>query len=257
MSQLGAHEWSAAQEAFAHPPSTATNSYFREINQFDIAWAQIEASSVAENWRAVLEGQGPIEAQVLKNPGFRSQLPTSIMPLLALAKAHLGRVAEAERDIAPTPGDCDPCLIARAQLSELQGEYARANYWFGRAVGNAPSIPFADHEWGRALLARGKPDEAIGKFKMSNQKGPHFADPLEGWGEALMAKNQSHLALERFADAKKYAPNWGRLHLKWGEALAYAGRKNEAKAQFARAAQLDLTPSEKSELARVGTTNRS
>ena len=79
-------------------------------------------------------------------------------------------------------------------------------------------------------------------------KGPKFADPLEGWGEALMAKNQSHLALAKFAEAEKYAPNWGRLHLKWGEALVYAGKTDEAKAQFARAATLDLTTAEKSEL---------
>jgi len=74
---------------------------------------------------------------------------------------------------------------------------------------------------------------------------------LEGWGEALMAKNQSHLAVAKFAEADKYATNWGRLHLKWGEALVYAGKKDEAKAQFARAAQLDLTPTDRAELARV------
>jgi Flp pilus assembly protein TadD len=62
-----------------------------------------------------------------------------------------------------------------------------------------------------------------------------------------MAKNQSHLALAKFAEADKYAPNWGRLHLKWGEALVYAGKKDQAKAQFAHAAQLDLTPAEKAE----------
>jgi hypothetical protein len=45
----------------------------------------------------------------------------------------------------------------------------------------------------------------------------------------------------------------GRLHLKWGEALYYAGRRDEARAQFARAAALDLTPSEKSELASART----
>ena len=66
-----------------------------------------------------------------------------------------------------------------------------------------------------------------------------------------MAKNQSHGALAKFAEAEKYAPNWGRLHLKWGHALAYAGKPDEAKKHFARAAQLDLTPSEKSELALV------
>ena len=100
------------------------------------------------------------------------------------------------------------------------------------------------------LLAAGDAAGAVGKFQSANQKGPHFADPLEGWAEALMAKNQSHLALAKFKEANKYAPNWGRLHLKWGHALAYAGKREEARAQFARAAQLDLTPSEKLELVR-------
>jgi hypothetical protein len=60
------------------------------------------------------------------------------------------------------------------------------------------------------------------------------------------------LALAKFAEANKYTPNWGRLHSKWGEALVYAGRRDEAKAQSARAAQLDLTPSKKSEPAHWG-----
>jgi predicted negative regulator of RcsB-dependent stress response len=59
------------------------------------------------------------------------------------------------------------------------------------------------------------------------------------------------LALEKFAEAEKYSPNWGRLHLKWGEALVHAGKKDEAKKHFARATQLDLTPSEKVEMARL------
>jgi hypothetical protein len=66
----------------------------------------------------------------------------------------------------------------------------------------------------------------------------------------VRSKNQSHLALAKFAEADKYAPNWGRLHLKWGEALYYAGRRDDAKSQFAHAAQLDLTPAEKQELAK-------
>ena len=113
-------------------------------------------------------------------------------------------------------------------IAAWQRQWGRADYWFARAVKAAPSIPFAYADWGQSLLARGKPDAAIAKFTLANQKGPHFADPLEGWGEALMAKNQSHLALAKFAEAEKYAPNWGRLHLKWGEALVYAGKKDEA-----------------------------
>jgi tetratricopeptide (TPR) repeat protein len=101
------------------------------------------------------------------------------------------------------------------------------------------------------LLDRGQSNQAIAEFTVANRKGPHFADPLEGWGEALVAENKSRQALKEFEEAEKYAPNWGRLHLKWGEALAFAGKPAEAKAEFARAATLDLAPSEKSELARA------
>jgi tetratricopeptide (TPR) repeat protein len=174
-----------------------------------------------------------------------------LRPFLALARAHLGDFAGAKALIAPSAGDNDDAARARAQIAEMEGNHARADWWFARSEAQTPSIPFTDTLWGQALLARGVPDAAVEKFKLANRKGPKFADPLEGWGEALMAKNQSHLALAKFSEAYTYAPNWGRLHLKWGEALAYAGKPADAKAQFARAAALDLTPSEKSELARV------
>jgi Flp pilus assembly protein TadD len=133
----------------------------------------------------------------------------------------------------------------------LEGQHAQADAWFAQVEKAEPSIPFADTAWGQALMARGDAAGAIAKLTLANQKGPHFADPLEMWGEALMAKNQSHLALAKFEEAEKYAPNWGRLHLKWGEALGYAGRKDEAQKQFAKAANLDLTATEKAELAKV------
>jgi tetratricopeptide (TPR) repeat protein len=71
------------------------------------------------------------------------------------------------------------------------------------------------------------------------------------WGEALIAKDRSDLALAKFAEADKYAPNWGRLHLKWGEALLWSGNKADAKKQFEFASDLDLSSSEKSELAKT------
>ncbi len=48
--------------------------------------------------------------------------------------------------------------------------------------------------------------------------------------------------------AGKLAPARGRPHLNWGEALYYAGPRDDAEAQFARAAALDMMPSEKTEL---------
>ena len=183
-------------------------------------------------------------------PGLRSSRQTTIVPLIAFADAKLGDYGSAEAAISRTPADCYRCLIVRAQIAAMRGQGARADWWFARATKQAPSIPFAYADWGQALLARGKPDEAIGKFTLANQKGPHFADPLEMWGEALMAKNQPGRALAKFTEAEKYAPNWGRLHLKWGEALFYAGKQDDAQKQFTLAAGLGLTPGEKAELAR-------
>ncbi len=213
--------------------------------------AMMLVDTEAQNWAGVLSEADAIVPMVRKYPGMGSFLPTTTVPLTAYAAARLGKFGDAEKHIAATPADCYDCLIARARIAELRGQREQADYWFARAIDGQKSIPFAYSYWGQALVDRGDYDGAIAKFTIANQKGPKFADPMEMWGEALMAKNQSHLALAKFTEAEKYAPSWGRLHMKWGEALGYAGKKDEAKEQLARAAQLDLTPTDKAELARV------
>ncbi|MBV9548460.1 MAG: hypothetical protein JO256_02160, partial [Alphaproteobacteria bacterium] len=252
------HDGVAARAAFSGLPVANTGSDPQTIGldggeiQLRVTLS-IEAAAALEDWRRVAASEPAWEkAYAQANPAFSSSeiFAAIYRPLLALAKAKLGDFAGAEAVIAATPGDCYDCIRIRGQIASEARQWGRADYWFARAVRDGPSIPFAHQDWGRSLLDRGKPDEAIAQFTLANRRGPHFADALEGWGEALMAKNQSHLALAKFAEAEKYAPNWGRLHLKWGEALFYAGKPAEAKAQFTRAAALDLAPSEKSELAR-------
>jgi tetratricopeptide (TPR) repeat protein len=245
---VGGHDLAAARLAMAEP--VEDSGLALGLAALYKIWARMTIDREVEDWAGILSQAETIGPLLPRYPGLTTFMVTTTTPVLAYAEAKLGKFASAEARIAGTPPDCYRCLIARADIAELRGQHARADWWYSRAVEDAPSIPFAYSQWGAALLARGKPDEAIEKFTIANKKGPHFADPLEGWGEALMAKNQSHLALAKFAEAEKYAPNWGRMHLKWGEALVYAGQKDEARAQFARAAQLDLTPSEKAELAR-------
>jgi Tfp pilus assembly protein PilF len=244
-SEIGVHDLKAAR--------AASLDYDRQFQSADnVALNKIrldmELADADENWPAVVADAASAGMLAKRHTGFRERNLLIVVPLQAYAEARLGRLSAAGALIATTPGDCDECLLQRARIADLEGQHARADWWFARAVHDAPSIPLMYATWGQALLERGQPDAAIAQFALANQKGPHFADPLEGWGEALMAKNQSHLALAKFAEAEKYAPNWGRLHLKWGEALVYAAKKDEAKAQFARAAQLDLTPTEKLEL---------
>jgi len=247
------HDVAAARESLAHPVvrRTVYAAYAADAETL----AHLDAARVlaqeTQDWKAVLAGAQSMEPMFQKDPGLAALKVTRADPPTAIAQAHLGRFADAERLVYGMPGDCYLCLIGRAKVAALEGNPARADWWFDRAVSADPSLPLAYAEWGEALLARGAPDAAIERFKLSNRKGPHFADPLEGWGEALMARNQSHLALAKFETANRYAPNWGRLHLKWGEALYYAGKTDDARAQFARAAALEMTAGDKAELAKV------
>jgi tetratricopeptide (TPR) repeat protein len=209
------------------------------------------------DWRGVLVLESALNAPSAGNRLLPEKRITngdfnpSLWAFIAYAHARTGDIAGAEALIAKTASDNATAVRIRAMIAEVKGEHARADWWFARSEAQTPSIPLTDLWWGQALLKRGQPDAAIEKFTLASQKGPKFADPLEGWGEALMAKNQSHLALAKFEEADKYAPNWGRLHLKWGEALGYIGRKDEARAEYQKASTLDLTSADKAELARV------
>jgi Tfp pilus assembly protein PilF len=247
--QADGHDIAAARATMANPAADPPGRAL-EVARVNRE-TQIEIVFMAGDWPDVLRQDAAMQQFFLANPGQNTANHLISGPQVALAEARLGRIADAEALVADMPDDCNRCLIARAQIADIKGDHARADALFALAVASAPSIPKANTAWGFALLDRGQPDAAMEKFKLSNRQGPHFADPLEGWAEALMAKNQSHLALAKFEEANKYAPNWGRLHLKWGEALAYAGKKDDAAKEFAKAATLDLTAAEKSELTRV------
>jgi tetratricopeptide (TPR) repeat protein len=232
----------------------AFHAYLRDMGLSLPAYpeARLAGDAEREDWQDTLAYEAIARKGLPGGNGTPPGLGTfdRYRPAFALAHAELGDFAQAEMLIGPVAPDNDGGLRARAQIAELQGQHARADWWFARAVAEAPSVPFAYTDWGHALLARGDANGAIAKFAIANQKGPHFADTLEGWGEALMAKKDSGAAA-KFEEANTYAPNWGRLHLKWGEALASARKKDEAQKQFTLAGQLDLVSADKAELAQV------
>ena len=152
---------------------------------------------------------------------------TEAMPLLAEALAQSGNFDAAQTVIDATPLDCYSCLRQRGRIAALRKNWSMASGWFARAVAAAPSVPFAYDDWGRMLLTKGDADAAIAKFAVAAEKGPHFADALEGWGEALMAQEPLRPGAGEVRGGREIRPfNWGRLHLKWAEALTYAGKKD-------------------------------
>jgi len=243
----GLHDAGAVRQVFAGllPVDDPVVNFHRERSRAncDILLGQ---------WPDLLANRAKIDAG-LKSLGAAGTITAEryFWPDLAYAFAQSGDMASAHVLIGRTPADCILCLRRRGSIDVLQKNWGGAQYWFARAVHDAPSLPFAYADWGAMLMAKGDYEGAIPKFKSANEKSPHFADPLEMWGEALMLKNRSDLALEKFAEADKFAPNWGRLHLKWGEALIYVGKPDDAKKQFQIAQSLDLTTAEQSELARM------
>lgn len=246
---LALHHDGDAALAAATPPnyvgslSQANGSAFYQTQESAIA--RLFAHFAKQDWVAV--------RTIESAPGDASTAArrlTAVQPLLALARAEQGDTAAADALIAATPLDCYFCVRARGRIAAIEKNWKASARWFDSATKLAPSLPSAWSEWGETLLRKGDLDGAIAKFTIANQKGPHFADPLEFWGEALVAENRSDLALAKFAEANQYAPHWGRLHLKWGEALRYAGQPDEASRQFAVAAHIFLTAPEHAALAR-------
>ncbi len=214
------------------------------VRQDAIQQARYQIAVAKGDWRAALDEAARMRSfYVQPDKDISPRLlavtyATLIAPSLAIAQAHMGQFAQAHATIDRTPRDCVACETGRGDIDALEKNWNGAEYWYAHAVRDAPSLPFAESDWGAMLLRKGDLDGAIAKFESANKKGPRFADPLEMWGEALIAENRSDLALVKFEEANKSAPNWKRLHQKWGEALSYTGRKEDAAKQFALARSL-------------------
>ncbi|MDB5452234.1 MAG: hypothetical protein JWO33_812 [Caulobacteraceae bacterium] len=204
-----------------------------------VARASLQVATRAQDWASAAEAGDRLAAFA------RPFVMDTVLRTTALVGA--GRLDDAEALIGSTALDCQPCVLARAQLAEARGQRRIADHWFAEAVRIAPSLPLAAEAWGRARLDRGDADGALEAARISRERGPRFADAIELSGEALLAKSDAAGAARAFEDAVRLTPAWGRLHLKLGEALAKMGKAEQAKVQFAAAAGMDLTPAERAE----------
>ena len=250
------HDPTAAQREFV-PYATTDDVPFLKIDA-DQGWLSMPVYWTAAqrgDWSSALTDARACDAWLRthapKHGVYDLLRPVLVVPLEALALARTGDTSGAKALIGTTAEDCYLCLRVRGQIAALMNDSSGVDRWFGKAVRQAPSIPFAFSEWGAALLREAQYDAAIAKFEQAHAKGPHFADPLEMWGEALMEENRSDLALAKFAEADKYAPNWGRLHLEWGKALLYTGDRTEAQKQFGLASTLDLSAVDRAALVKL------
>ena len=230
-------------EIAAFEPATAFEAQARRS-------AELETALAAQDWAAAVPLAQALVAAKQQLPD-RGVLKWWSDTKLAQALTGAGRLAEAEAVLAPSPLDCQPCVMARGQLAEARGQRALADHWFAEGIRMAPSWAAPHEAYGRVLLARGDSGAALRHAEASLKIGPRFADAMELAGEAAMARGDAKAAASRFAAAETLTPRWGRLHLKHGEALAKLGKADQARQQFRTAATLYLTPPERAELQRL------
>jgi Tfp pilus assembly protein PilF len=207
------------------------------------AWRRAELALTLKDWPAVLvaaeEAAGAAAAEPDK--GVHNHIWRWHK---AAAQAQLGRLAQAQALIAPSPLDCEPCVRARGLIAAKGGNARLADHWYGEASKMAPSLADADFEWAEALAARGAYAKALARLSVAQRRTPRWADPRELEAEILLAQGDDRAA-KKFAEAAKLAPRWGRLHLKWGDALAAQGKADAAQAKWRAAAGMDLSPADR------------
>jgi tetratricopeptide (TPR) repeat protein len=209
--------------------------------------------------KAAVRRDWPAMLAIIDSPSVQArfaQLPAATrLRLLNVSRAQvlarLGRVAEAQALIAPTPTDCYDCVRARGVVAASAGNTGEAERWFAEAVRQAPSVPGGYSAWGEARMARGDVEGAIRLFREAQERGPRWADPLKYEGDALARQRKHREAARRYEQAAERAPTWGALHLAWGRSLAAAGEREEALARYRQAARLDLTPADRAAVQRL------
>ncbi len=166
--QANQHDIAAARATLADPIPDAGLGPL--VGAMALAQARLTVESQRQDWAGVMSAYRATDRLVRIYPGAPGWFSPTLVPLVAVAQARMGQFAAADIAVAKTPLDCYRCLIARAWVAELAHQPARADFWFARAIAAAPSIPFAEAEWGSALLERGQPDAAMTQFKLANQK---------------------------------------------------------------------------------------
>ncbi|HEY2049846.1 MAG TPA: hypothetical protein VGH03_10915 [Caulobacteraceae bacterium] len=209
------HDPAAAEAMLAEATASGTPGRYRLLTaRYDLDVARGDRRAAlddAQDLIAAADSAFAASTDPDEKAGLKVASATHYRPMLAEAKAQTGDLAGAAALIAASPLDCYDCLLRRGRIAALSGDAAGAQRWFAEAARQGPSLPFADLDWGRFLLASGRPDEAIVRLAAAHALGPRFADPLELWGEALLRKGDAKGAASRFAEAQRLAPAWGRV----------------------------------------------
>ncbi|RYF93173.1 MAG: hypothetical protein EON95_09840 [Caulobacteraceae bacterium] len=205
-----------------------------------------DIAAALDDWAAARDSIQKTIAALPPGRFWEAVRDVHMRPRLGVALARTGDIEGARRAVAGLAGDCYPCLLARARIESLANA-ASADLWFSRAVAQAPSIPFAYAEWGRARAAAGDRQGAIALYRKAAARGPRWADPLAYWGDALAASRDCRAALGKYRAAADRAPRWGYLQLAMGRCHDALRRPDQAAGHYRQALGLGLSAADRRE----------
>ena len=151
-----------------------------------------------------------------------------------------GRAGDAATAIAPTRGDCYPCLVARGEVAAAQRDFAGAARWFAEAARQGRSLPQADFEWGRMLAANSNGPAALTHFAVAAKRAPGWYEPPYAAGRLLIAGHRFGEARAQLEKAHAAAPKRADVALALGRSQWLGGDRKAALATWAVARRLDL-----------------
>ena len=152
----------------------------------------------------------------------------------------VGRTEDAVKMLAPTRGDCYPCLVARGEVAAAQRDFAGATRWFAEAARQGPSLPQADYQWGRMLAANDNRPAALAHFAVAAKRAPGWYEPPYAAGRLLIAGHRFGEARAQLEKAHTAAPKRADVMLALGRAQWLSGDRKAALATWAVARRLDL-----------------
>ena len=165
--------------------------------------------------------------------------PVNAESVLRFAIAHHqgGRLSEAEqlyRAILAQSPECFDALHLLGALNVQRGDATTGATLLKSALAVDPTHAVAHFNCGLALLALGKPEEAIACFDAAGRLDPHSPEPQNGRGQAQAALMRYEEAVASFDRALALAPGFLAALNNCGNALRHLRRLDDALATFDR-----------------------
>jgi tetratricopeptide (TPR) repeat protein len=126
--------------------------------------------------------------------------------------------------------------LGRALLQKGRVDEAITQYQ--QALQISPGHAEAHNYLGNVLLQKGRVDEAITQYQQALQIKPDFAEARYYLGNALLLKGNVDEAIAQYQKALQITPDFAEAHYNFGNALLQKGHVDEAITQYQQALQI-------------------